>query len=174
MQKIEPACKKKPTFIQLRVAHFLATVMAKEPSQAIKNLFSQRNHSKSVKFHARAAALTASWLGLCVAYRYESRKSKQCMLSVRMYRAKSFWLDAPGPLDGKNPVVVLVNKIYDKGVKLTKKATAASEKLIKRMPAYLTTRLVRTCRSYPPPTVNDKPVVSQFTLCRKLSTVIDS
>ena len=35
---------------------------------------------------------------------------------------------------GKHPVVTLVNKIYDKGVKLTKKAMAAYEKLIKRMP----------------------------------------
>jgi hypothetical protein len=35
---------------------------------------------------------------------------------------------------GKHPVVVLVNKVYDKGVKLTKKAMAAYEKLIKRMP----------------------------------------
>ena len=34
---------------------------------------------------------------------------------------------------GKHPVVTLVNTIYDKGVKLTKKAMAAYEKLIKRM-----------------------------------------
>jgi hypothetical protein len=35
---------------------------------------------------------------------------------------------------GKHPVVTLVSKIYDKGVKLKKKAMAAYEKLIKRMP----------------------------------------
>jgi hypothetical protein len=35
---------------------------------------------------------------------------------------------------GKHPVVSLVNKIYEKGVKLTKKAMAAYEKLITRMP----------------------------------------
>jgi len=34
---------------------------------------------------------------------------------------------------GKHPVVTLVNTIYDKGVKLTKKAMAAYEKLITRM-----------------------------------------
>jgi hypothetical protein len=35
---------------------------------------------------------------------------------------------------GKHPVVTLVSKIYDKGVKLTKKAMAVYEKVIKRMP----------------------------------------
>lgn len=35
---------------------------------------------------------------------------------------------------GRHPVVTLVSKIYDKGVKLTKKAMAAYEKVIKRMP----------------------------------------
>lgn len=35
---------------------------------------------------------------------------------------------------GKHPVVTLVSKIYEKGVKLKKKAMAAYEKLIKRMP----------------------------------------
>lgn len=34
---------------------------------------------------------------------------------------------------GKHPVVTLVNKVYDKGIKLTKKAMAAYERLIKRM-----------------------------------------
>lgn len=35
---------------------------------------------------------------------------------------------------GKQPIVTLVTKIYDKGVKLTKKAMAGYEKLIARMP----------------------------------------
>lgn len=35
---------------------------------------------------------------------------------------------------GKHPVVTLVSKIYEKGVKLKKKAMAEYEKLIKRMP----------------------------------------
>ena len=35
---------------------------------------------------------------------------------------------------GKNPVVTLVTKIYEKGVKLTKKAMAGYEKVIKRLP----------------------------------------
>jgi len=35
---------------------------------------------------------------------------------------------------GIHPIVTLVSKIYDKGVKLTKKAMAAYEKVIKRMP----------------------------------------
>ena len=33
-----------------------------------------------------------------------------------------------------HPIVTLVSKIYDKGVKLIKKAMAAYEKVIKRMP----------------------------------------
>jgi len=35
---------------------------------------------------------------------------------------------------GRHPVVTCVSKIYDKGVKLTKKAMAVCEKMIKRMP----------------------------------------
>jgi hypothetical protein len=34
---------------------------------------------------------------------------------------------------GKHPVVTLVTKIYEKGVKLTKKAMANCEKVIKRL-----------------------------------------
>ena len=35
---------------------------------------------------------------------------------------------------GKHPVVTLVTRVYEKGVKLTKKAMAACEKMINRMP----------------------------------------
>ncbi len=35
---------------------------------------------------------------------------------------------------GKHPIVTLVTKIYEKGVKLSKKAMAAYEERIKRMP----------------------------------------
>ena len=35
---------------------------------------------------------------------------------------------------GKHPVVTLVEKVYQKGVKLTKKAMAAYEAIIRRLP----------------------------------------